>query len=57
MLWSKILGFVFDETATEVAVAGTRLEFDWDVVLWLKHQNDSVFVFSYYYVSQINVNI
>ena len=48
---------VFDVTATEVAVAGTRLEFDWDVVLWLKHQNDSVFVFSYYYVSQINVNI
>ena len=42
---------------TEVAAKGTRLDLDWDVVLWLEHKNDCVL---YYYdncVSQINVNI
>ena len=41
------MGFVFDVTATEVAVAGTRLDLDRDVVLWLEHQNDCVVLSSY----------
>ena len=50
------LGFVFHVTATEVAVTGTRLDLNWDVVLWLEHQNDCV-LYYFYCVSQINVNI